>query len=117
MMKPVINHPIPQDIDFREWMLSMPVVTLDLETYWDDQYSLSKMTMLEYVQDPRFKIQGIGIRIDYPHLDKYGEQKYYRDVNEAVAVLKSLNKWVMVGQNTKFDGYCLHYHHDVHATV
>lgn len=117
MMKPVINHPIPQDIDFREWMLSMPVVTLDLETYWDDQYSLSKMTMLEYVQDQRFKIQGIGIRIDYPHLDKYGEQKYYRDVNEAVAVLKSLDKWVMVGQNTKFDGYCLHYHHDVHATV
>lgn len=116
-MIPVINHPIPQDIDFREWMLSMPVVTLDLETYWDDQYSLSKMTMLEYVQDPRFKIQGIGIRIDYPHLDKYGEQKYYRDVNEAVAVLKSLDKWVMVGQNTKFDGYCLHYHHDVHATV
>lgn len=116
-MIPVINHPIPQGIDFREWMLSMPVVTLDLETYWDDQYSLSKMTMLEYVQDPRFKIQGIGIRIDYPHLDKYGEQKYYRDVNEAVAVLKSLDKWVMVGQNTKFDGYCLHYHHDVHATV
>ncbi|MFN3898923.1 MAG: DNA polymerase [Alishewanella aestuarii] len=116
-MIPVINHPIPQGIDFREWMLSMPVVTLDLETYWDDQYSLSKMTMLEYVQDPRFKIQGIGIRIDYPHLDRYGEQKYYRDVNEAVAVLKSLDKWVMVGQNTKFDGYCLHYHHDVHATV
>lgn len=117
MMKPIINHPIPQGIDFREWMLSMPVVTLDLETYWDEQYSLSKMTMLEYVQDQRFKIQGIGIRIDYPHLDKYGEQKYYRDVNEAVTVLKSLDKWVMVGQNTKFDGYCLHYHHDVHATV
>jgi DNA polymerase len=116
-MIPVIKHPIPQDINFRDWMLSMPIVTVDLETYWDDNYTLSKMTMLEYVQDPRFKAQGMSIRIDYPAENRYGEQKYYRDMNEAVAVLNALDKWVMVGQNTKFDGYCLHYHYDVHATA
>lgn len=116
-MIPVIKHPIPENIDFREWMLSMPVVTVDLETYWDDKYTLTKMTMLEYVQHPLFKAQGISIRIDYPSEGRYGEQKYYRDVAEAAEMLRSLDKWVMVGQNTKFDGYILHYHYNVHATV
>lgn len=37
-------------------------VPLDFETYYDSDYSLSKMTAEEYIRDPRFQIIGLGIR-------------------------------------------------------
>lgn len=40
----------------------MDVITLDIETYYDQDYSLSKMTTEAYVRDPRFEIIGIGIK-------------------------------------------------------
>lgn len=118
-MKPVINHPIPLDIDFKEWMFSMPLVTLDFETYYDDQYSLKRMTMVEYLLDPRFKAQGVALRVDNIIDGKLerGEITYYRNCQDAADYLKTLDKWVLIGQNTKFDGGILHYHYNVHPTV
>lgn len=43
-------------------MSQIQQVTLDFETYYDDEYSLSKMTAEEYIRDPRFEIIGLGIR-------------------------------------------------------
>ena len=40
----------------------MQILTLDFETYFDDDYSLSKMTTESYVRDPRFEAHGVGIR-------------------------------------------------------
>ena len=40
----------------------MRVLTIDFETYWDDKYTLSKMTTEEYVRDPRFKAHMVGIK-------------------------------------------------------
>lgn len=42
-------------------MSKIEQVTLDFETYYDDEYSLSKMTAEEYIRDPRFEIIGLGI--------------------------------------------------------
>ena len=33
-------------------------LVLDLETYYDDQYSLKRMPTLEYVRDERFLVHG-----------------------------------------------------------
>ena len=45
----------------------MDIVTIDFETYYDDEFSLSKMTTEAYVRDPRFEIIGVGIKVnDYP---------------------------------------------------
>jgi DNA polymerase I-like protein with 3'-5' exonuclease and polymerase domains len=38
-------------------------VFLDIETYYDKDYSLKKMSTQEYIHDPRFKVHGIGIAI------------------------------------------------------
>ena len=38
----------------------MKVVTLDFETYYDREYSLSKMTTEEYIRDPRFEVHDGG---------------------------------------------------------
>ena len=40
----------------------MNILTLDFETYFDDDYTLSKMTTEAYVRDPRFEAHGCGIK-------------------------------------------------------
>lgn len=44
----------------------MSFITLDFETFYDtkDKYSLRSMTYEEYIFDPRFKVQGVAIKID-----------------------------------------------------
>lgn len=42
----------------------MKVVTLDFETYYDREYSLSKMTTEEYIRDPRFEVIMMTAQVD-----------------------------------------------------
>jgi DNA polymerase len=42
----------------------MSIITIDFETYYDKEYSLSKMTTEEYINDPRFEVIGVGIKMD-----------------------------------------------------
>lgn len=42
----------------------MHLVTIDFETYWDNDYTLSKMGPIEYIRDPRFRPQLLGVQID-----------------------------------------------------
>lgn len=42
----------------------MNLVTLDFETYFADDYTLSKMTTESYVRDPRFKVHCIGTKLN-----------------------------------------------------
>ena len=41
------------------------IVTLDYETYYDKEYTLSSKTMntSEYIRDSRFHAHGVGIKI------------------------------------------------------
>ena len=39
-------------------------VTLDFETYYGKDYSLSKMTTEQYIRDARFQIIGVGIKVN-----------------------------------------------------
>lgn len=45
----------------------MRIITLDYETYWNskDKYTLTKMGPIEYIRDPRFMVQCVGVRIDH----------------------------------------------------
>ncbi len=38
-------------------------VTLDFETYYDKDYSLKKVSTLEYIRSPKFKVHGAAIKI------------------------------------------------------
>lgn len=40
------------------------MITLDWETFYSDDYSLSKMTMEEYLRDPRFQCIGLTVQVD-----------------------------------------------------
>lgn len=44
--------------------MSILPVTIDVECFYDSEYSLSKMTAEEYIRDPRFEIIGLSVQ---PH--------------------------------------------------
>lgn len=41
------------------------MIYLDLETYYDRDYSVRRMTTEEYIRDARFEPHGIGVKVDY----------------------------------------------------
>jgi DNA polymerase len=80
----------------------MDVVTLDFETYYAKDLSLTKMTTMEYVSHDLFKVWGVGIKINHDATEWYGED----DCEEA---LRSLywDDITLVCHNTPFDAYIL----------
>lgn len=77
----------------------MDVLTVDFETYYDQEYSLAKMTMVEYIMDARFQ----PIMMSYCVND--GDIKNAIGYKQIKEVLSSIN-WgntILNAQNCKFD--------------
>jgi DNA polymerase len=87
-------------------MSQQPLVALDFETYFDDDYTLKKQPNFEYVTDPRFKANGLSVATedeaywvthdDLPHFFReFGNFKGHR----------------VLMQNAYFDGLiCMHHY-------
>lgn len=84
------------------------LITLDLETYYDRDYSLTKLTTEAYIRDPRFQVIGMSVKIDD------GDTKWYPkpDVKRVVLDLP-WDRALVVCQNTAFDGAILHWKYGV----
>ena len=80
------------------------VLTIDWETYWDSkEFSLKKLSMEEYVRDPRFKAHGIGVKLGGgPSLWIYGESSVRSFFAKA-----PIDTMTVVGHNMHFDGLVL----------
>jgi len=86
----------------------MDIVTIDFETYYDTQYSLSKITTEAYVRDPKFEVIGVGIKVnDYP-TDWYSGDNVGR-------FLKSMpyHDKAILCHNTAFDGAILSWRYGI----
>ena len=83
--------------------MTMQLVTLDFETYYDRQYSLSKMTTEEYINDPRFQIIGVSTKIGDAPAKWFSSPR----MEDYVEHLASLNNEMMLCQNTAFDAAIL----------
>ena len=82
----------------------MSIITIDFETYYDKDYSLSKMTTEEYINDSRFEVIGVGIKYDDLQPEWYAGD----DVNSALYDLSChANKHAILCHNTLFDGAIL----------
>ena len=42
----------------------MSFISLDFETYYASDFTLKKFTTEEYINDPRFEVIGVGMKID-----------------------------------------------------
>jgi hypothetical protein len=79
----------------------MDLITLDFETYYSKQYSLSKLTTEEYIRDPQFQVIGVSTKLN-------DEEPVWvtGKASEVLAHLRPL-PWenaIMLCQNTMFDG-------------
>jgi hypothetical protein len=84
----------------------MKIATIDLETFWDTGYTLSKMTPLEYVQDERFELICSSIKIDgYPTDVFFGEKRIRHVLSKF-----DWSQYAILGHNmSAFDAYVLAY--------
>jgi len=95
----IINRPeiTPGVVDWNR------VVTVDFETFYDTDYTLSKLSTSEYVRDKRFKAQMVGIKIGNK------PTKVYTGRLRIMAALQAIN-WAthsLLCHNTAFDGFIL----------
>ena len=92
----------------------MDLITVDFETYYDKDYSLSKLTTEEYIRDPRFEVIGVGIKVN-----NEGTQWASGTHDELRQYLHSF-RWsesMVLAHNTMFDGAILSWLFDVHPRV
>lgn len=87
----------------------MDVYTLDFETYYDKDFSLSKITTEEYVRSPEFETIGLGIK-------KNDGPTYWLEGEKRVAHTLSRIDWsnaAILCHNTMFDGAILSWRYGV----
>ena len=82
-------------------------LVLDLETYYDNDYSLKKMHTLEYVRDERFLIHGASIKID----DDPGTTFYPEAALKTLLGELEAKEVELICHNTYFDGLALFHHY------
>lgn len=88
-------------IDGKKYQL----VTLDFETYYDSEYTLSgKMNTSEYIRDERFFAHGVGIKVGDKKPLWYTGENIYLALHEI-----DWSKSALVAHNAAFDGFiCSH---------
>ena len=83
----------------------MDLITIDFETYYDREYSLSKITTEEYVRSNLFEVIGIGVKVNN------GETEWASGTHEELKPwLQKSFKWsdsFVLAHNTAFDGAIL----------
>ena len=72
-------------------------IVLDFETYYDSEYSLRKMTPVEYIFDPRFEVIGCAVKIGDDRTTWMSEQ----ELN--VFLMGLPEKVIMISHNALFD--------------
>ena len=91
----------------------MDVYTLDFETYYDKDYSLSKLTTEEYVRDKRFEVIGLAIKKNEK------KTKYVSDPELVERLLTHIDfsQCAILCHNTMFDGAILAWRYGVKPKV
>lgn len=84
--------------------MSKRIVEFDAETYYDDEYSLSKMNAFMYVHDPRFECIGFSIKMPDEDAKWYtGDHAYLQGVLDSI----DWRDTIIAAHNTAFDGLVL----------
>lgn len=80
----------------------MKVIGVDFETYYDQDYSLSKLTTEAYIRDPRFQLIGVSIKVGR------NKAKWFSGTDqELLSFLDKHINWTedaVLCHNTAFDG-------------
>lgn len=82
----------------------MSFVTLDFETYYSKEFSLSRLTTEEYIRDPQFEVIGVSMKID----DE--PTQWFSGTHSEIKAWLNQVDWsnsALLCHNTQFDGAIL----------
>jgi len=83
------------------------LITVDFETYYDNLYSLSKLTNEEYVRSPEFEVIGVSVKLDD------APAMWFSGTHQQTAEFLSKFDWegsAVLSHNAPFDMSILSYH-------
>jgi len=83
----------------------MDIVTIDFETYYDKDYSLSKITTEAYIRSLQFEVIGVGVKVNNYPTDWYSGDNVGKFLNS----LDYRDKAILC-HHTAFDGAILSWH-------
>lgn len=92
----------------------MQLITLDFETYYDRDYSLSKMTTEAYIRDDRFEVIGVAIKVNNQTTE------WASGTHEQIARFLADYNWansMVLAHNTMFDGAILNWRFGISPRV
>jgi DNA polymerase len=90
----------------------MDIVTIDFETYYSKDFSLSKMTTEAYVRSNDFEVIGVGIKVNNYPTDWYSGDNVGKFLNS----LDYRDKAILC-HNTAFDGAILSWHFGINPKL
>ena len=82
----------------------MNIITLDMETFYDKQYSLKSLTTEEYIRDERFEVIGVAVK------ENDSETRWFSGTYGEVSDFLHTYDWAnsaLLAHNTSFDGAIL----------
>lgn len=82
------------------------LITFDFETFYSDEFSLSRITTEEYIRDVRFEVIGVGVQVDG------GQPQWFSGTREETRKWLRQFDWknsMALAHNTMFDGAILHW--------
>lgn len=88
----------------------MNILTIDFETYYDREFSLTKLTTEEYIRDNRFETIGVSVQVND------GEPKWFSGKTEDLYQFLKEYDWgnsLALAHNAMFDGAILNWVFDI----
>ena len=82
----------------------MNLIALDFETYYAQDYSLTKLTTEEYIRDKRFEVIGVGVKVGEGKTEWFSGS--HIDIQKYLSTLP-WNDSALLCHNTMFDGAIL----------
>ncbi len=92
-------------------MVAPKLVTVDFETFYSREYSLTRMTTEAYIRDPQFQIIGVGVKVDAAPTEwhSFVTLEEYRSYLTPI-----LQGNFLLCHNTAFDGAILGFRLGIH---
>jgi DNA polymerase len=88
----------------------MDIVTIDFETFYSKDYSLSKITTEQYIRDPQFEVIGVAVKVND------GETEWFSGTMQETKKFLQKFDWansIAVAHNAMFDIAILNWHFDL----
>lgn len=91
----------------------MTPITIDFETYWDSDFSLSKLSFIEYIQSPEFEVISVSIKVGSGSTQPY----FGKDVGPALQAIDWSDKACIAHNGNEFDFPLLVWKYDCHPKL